>query len=186
MPIDNWKHIERRELLKTRLFTLVNERSICPRNGKESDFFIFDFGDWVNVVALTDQRNLIMIRQFRHGNKRVELEVPGGLMDPTDANPIEAAKRELFEETGYVGEHAEIIGSVYPNPAIQNNLCHTVLILDAKKSKEPKLEDGEDIETFLVPETEMENLLRSGQIKHSLVLNALLFYLHYKEKHKRK
>ncbi len=172
-----WKVNGSRELLQTRLFSVHEEKSVCPRNGREGNFLLFRFGDWVNVVAVTGKDEILLIRQFRHGNKRPEIEIPGGLIDSTDKNPVEAGMRELLEETGYSGENPTLMASVYPNPAIQNNLCHTVLVRNAVKTGETALEDCEDIESFLVPESRIEGMIADGLISHSLVLNALQIYL---------
>ncbi|HRR28387.1 MAG TPA: NUDIX hydrolase, partial [Victivallales bacterium] len=172
MKISEWKIINSKLLLKTRLFSVFEEKSISPRNHKEGSFLIFNFSDWVNVIAVTPEKEIVMIRQFRHGNKRIELEIPGGLMDNIDKNPIEAGLRELKEETGFSGEKAFLIGSVYPNPALQNNQCHTILVLNAKKSSETNLEDCEDIETLLIHEDKLNSMILNGEIRHSIVLNA--------------
>lgn len=172
----NWKLIDSKELLKTRLFSVLEEKSICPRNEQEGKFLVFKFSDWVNVVAVTPNNEIVMIKQFRHGSKTYELEIPGGLIDDTDKDPVHAGVRELLEETGYSGSPALHIGSVYPNPALQNNQCHTILVLNAKKTSELSLEEHEDIETILVKENQINNLIKNGTIKHSIVLNAIQLY----------
>ena len=176
MKIAKWKLIDSRELLKTRLFSVLEEKAICPRNGKEGNFLVFNFSDWVNVIALTDKNEIVMIKQFRHGNKQVELEIPGGLIDDTDKDPIQAGLRELLEETGFTGAPAILLGSVYPNPALQNNMCHTVLVLNAKKTSNLSLEEHEDIETILVKENMVNDMIKNGMIRHSIVLNAIQLY----------
>ena len=117
-----------------------------------------------------------MIRQFRHGTQKIELEVPGGCIDRADASPLEAAERELLEETGFAGENPHIIGKVCPNPAIQHNTCYVVKIDNVRRVSEPRLEDTEDIEHRVVPLAEVKEFLRTGAISHGIVLNALFFY----------
>ncbi len=172
-----WQKNGSKQLLQTRLFSIHEEKLVCPRNGKEGNFLVFQFGDWVNVIAITKKNEIVMIKQFRHGNKRSELEIPGGLIDNSDRDPVSAGLRELLEETGYSGKKAELIASVYPNPALQNNLCHTILVSDAEKTNGKALEDCEDIETVLVSEESIEDMIADGLIAHSLVLNALQIYL---------
>jgi 8-oxo-dGTP pyrophosphatase MutT (NUDIX family) len=129
------------------------------------------------VLAQTPARELVMIRQYRIGSDHVEWEIPGGLIDPGDVDPVAAGARELSEETGYAGGLGRIIGSVSPNPALQTNLCHTVLIPEARLERPPQLERYEDIETIALPIPEVLRMLDDGQIRHAMVVAALLFYL---------
>ncbi len=172
-----WKIHSSKELLDTPIFKVHVDSSECPRTGRKGNFYKFKFGNWVNVVAVTPEDEIVMIRQFRHGSRKLELEIPGGLIDPTDPDPVHAGLRELMEETGYSGKNARIIGEVCPNPALQDNICYTILVQNASKSSEPAMEDCEDIETCLMPLAKIRRLVRDGKIKHGLVLNALMFYL---------
>ena len=83
---------------------------ISPRTGKEHDFFVLDSVNWVNVIAVTPDQQLVMVEQYRHGSNTVELEIPGGMMDPGETDPVATAVRELREETGYEGENARLLG----------------------------------------------------------------------------
>ncbi len=170
-----WETFEERVLLKTPIATIKSGPVKSGRNGKKKDFVYFDFPDWVNVIAVTHEKKLVMIRQFRYGSKREELEIPGGMIDPGE-DPVAAGCRELSEETGYVGSRAEVIGCVCPNPAIQGNNCYTVLVHDAEKKGEQRFDDMEDIEYLVMSEDEVFNRIDSGSLNHGLVLNGLLFY----------
>ncbi|WP_161630020.1 NUDIX hydrolase [Desulfogranum mediterraneum] len=173
--MDGWVVAEERELLKTPVATITSGPVRCCRSGREKEFVRFDFSDWVNVVAVTPERRLVMIRQFRYGSRRQEIEIPGGMIDPGE-DPVSAACRELLEETGYTGREPNIIGKVCPNPALQRNSCYTVLVRDAVKTAEPRFDDMEDIACFLHSHEEVESMVRQGLIDHGLVLNALMFY----------
>jgi len=159
-----------------RIFTIRTDRKISPRTHDEHDFFVIDCANWVNVVAITPEKQLIMVEQYRHGTNTIELEIPGGVMDLSDASPEATAQRELREETGYEGEVPRIIGSVRPNPAIMTNTCYTVLIENCRLRHEPQLDMAEDIVTRLMPVSEIPRLVASGKIQHSLVAAALYHY----------
>ena len=172
----NWKRISKESVFKTRIFDLHLEKSECVRTGAVQDFYYIHCYDWVNVIAVTPENSLVMIRQFRHGSGNLEIEVPGGGIDRQDIDPVAAGARELLEETGYRGENGRIIGKVCPNPALQNNLCFTVMFDNCVKVSEPQLEDTEEIETELVSMPELDKLVTGGHIRHGLVLNAIHFF----------
>jgi 8-oxo-dGTP pyrophosphatase MutT (NUDIX family) len=173
--IEGWDVFQDRIVLETPIVTIKAGPVQCKRSGKSKDFYMFCFPDWVNVVALTPDRKMVMIRQFRYGSAKMEIEVPGGMVNAGEP-PVEAGCRELLEETGYAGGKARVIGRVCPNPAIQGNYCYTVLVEDAVKIAEPRQDDMEDIECFLLPVPDVMQHVASGVIDHGLVLNALMFY----------
>lgn len=154
---------------------LIVSKVRCQRTAIEKDFYKFQFPRWVNIIALTGKQELVLIRQYRFGTDRVEMEIPGGAVND-DEDPLEAGLRELLEETGYAGQKARIIGKVCPNPALQDNFCYTVLVEDARKVAEPDQDDMEDIEVLTLPREEVQGLVVNGVISHGLVLNALMFF----------
>jgi 8-oxo-dGTP pyrophosphatase MutT (NUDIX family) len=177
--VDGWEIFPDRVLLKTPVATIKAGPVRCRRSGRQKDFYLFDYPDWVNIVALTPEQDIILIRQFRYGSNRLEIEIPGGMVNDRE-DPMAAGCRELLEETGYAGSNARIIGKVCPNPAIQRNYCHTVMVEAAVQVAEPRLDDMEDIECFLLPEREVLRHIATGDIDHGLVLNALMFYMNRK------
>ena len=177
--IEGWDLFPDRVVLQTPVMTVRTGPVRCRRSGSRKDFYLLDFPDWVNVVALTPGRDMILIRQFRYGSNRMEIEIPGGMINDREV-PVEAGSRELLEETGYAGRSAGIIGKVCPNPALQRNYCYTVLVEDAVKVAEPTMDDMEDIECFLLSEEAVCGYLAAGDIDHGLVLNALMFYQNYR------
>jgi len=120
---------------------------ISPRTGKEHDFYVLDSVNWVNVVAVTPDQKLVMIEQYRHGSNTVELEIPGGMMDAGETDPVATAVRELREETGYEGENARILGRVHANPAILTNTCFTVLVENCRLKHGVQFDYSEDLVT---------------------------------------
>ncbi len=163
-------------LITTPVMKLTTGRVYCRRTDIEKDFFRLEFPPWVNIIACTEKKELVLIRQYRYGTDRIELEIPGGAVNDVVEPPLAAGLRELLEETGYAGENARIIGKVSPNPAIQNNFCYTVLVENVQKVRRPALDEMEDIDVLLVPEDEAFACIEDGSIAHGLVLNALMFY----------
>jgi ADP-ribose pyrophosphatase len=159
-----------------RIFTIRADWKRSPRTGKEHEVFVLQSVNWVNVIALTSDQQLVMIEQYRHGSNTIELEIPGGMMDPGEASPEATAQRELREETGYEGDSARIIGRVFPNPAIMDNTCYTVLIENCRCLHKVEFDHGEDIVTRLVPVAEIPQLVAAGKVRHSLVVAGLYFF----------
>jgi 8-oxo-dGTP pyrophosphatase MutT (NUDIX family) len=171
-----WEKIRSTLIGDFRIFRLRSDVKISPRTGKEHDFYVLDSVNWVNVIALTPDRQLVMIEQFRHGSNTVELEIPGGMMDPGETDPVTAAVRELREETGYEGENARLLGKIWSNPAILSNKTHTVLIENCRLKHDVDWDHGEDLETRLVPVSEIPKLVAGEKIGHSLVVVALYHF----------
>ena len=171
--IQPWRKISSRSLGDFRIFSLRADLKISPRTGREHEFFVMDSVNWVNVVALTPDQQIVLVEQYRQGTDTVELEIPGGIMDARDASPEAAGCRELREETGYEGGRPRIIGRVLPNPAIQSNTCFTILVENCRPAGPVQFDSGEDLITRLVPVAEAAALVAAGKIRHSLVIAAL-------------
>lgn len=159
-----------------RVFRVRRDFKRSPRTGQPHDFFVLECPGWVNVIALTSTGQIILVEQFRHGVDVVELEIPGGVMDPEDASPVETAVRELREETGYEGERARIIGQVAPNPAIQNNTAYTVLVENCHLRHGVEFDHTEDVSTRLESVEALPALVAAGRIRHSLVVAAFYHF----------
>lgn len=174
--IKPWQKLSSRPLADYRIFSVRSDEKISPRTGQRHDFFIIDSVDWVNVLAVTPDEQLVMVEQYRHGSNTVELEIPGGVMDRTDRSPLETGVRELREETGYEGERARLLADVFSNPAIMSNATHTVLVENCRLKHERELDSGEDLMTRLVPVMDVPSLVAAGRIKHPLVVVALYHF----------
>ena len=158
-----------------RVFDVLHARYRHPVRGRERDFVVIDASDWVNVLALTPDHRLVLVRQFRFGIDDFSLEIPGGVMERGE-DPLAAAQRELREETGYTSRQLRILGGVHPNPAIMNNVCHLVLAEQAEPTSDLAWDHDEEIEVLTAPVDEVFSLARTGRIKHALVLDALLLF----------
>jgi len=171
-----WKRVGSKPAGDFKIFTIRSDRLVSPRTQQEHDFYVIDCVDWVNVIAVTAENQLVMIEQYRHGSGTVELEIPGGMIDPHDASPMAAGIRELQEETGYEGENPQIIGKIFPNPAIMSNTCFTLMLDNCRCVHPVAFDHGEDLLTRLVPISEIPRLVASGKIQHSLVVVALYYF----------
>jgi 8-oxo-dGTP pyrophosphatase MutT (NUDIX family) len=174
--ISPWPKLHSKTLGKFTVFSIRADRKVSPRTGHEHDFYVLDCVNWVNVIAVTSDQQLVMVEQFRHGSETVELEIPGGVMDAHETDPLVTAIRELREETGYEGRHARLLGSIRPNPAIMSNHCYTVLIEDCRLAHPVQFDHGEDIATRLLPADEAIRLAAAGKVQHSLVVVGLFYF----------
>ena len=176
-PIDpsRWQQLGRATQLKTRIFDIEAVRYRHPARETERDFIVINPPDWVNVIALTPEHHLVLVRQFRYGIDEFSLEIPGGVMDSGE-DPVAAGLRELREETGYTGAPAKLLGSVHPNPAIQSNRAHFILVEDAVKSHALEWDADEEIHVTTEPVEAVLAKARGGAITHALVLNALMLF----------
>jgi 8-oxo-dGTP pyrophosphatase MutT (NUDIX family) len=172
--IKKWETLNRRTVTRTPIFELSQVTRRSQTNPLEGDFFVVNLPSWVNIFALTPQGNIVAIRQYRHGTDQITLEIPGGAIDP-DETPLQAAQRELQEETGYTSNHWLAAGSVDVNPAIQDNLCHFFVALDAQKTQPTHFDEHEEIEVQEIPYPEFLQNLQDGTIRHSLIIAGAFF-----------
>jgi len=175
MSIRKWPISSTTKNRSYRIFNLRTDRAVSPRTGDAHDFYVLETPSWVNVIPITPQKEVVLIRQYRHGIRDITLEIPGGLVEDTDT-PEKAARRELLEETGYDAPEMIPLGSVHPNPAIQNNRCYTFLAGNAFPAGEQQLDEKEDIEVLKCPLREIPHLIGDGRITHALVLAAFYRY----------
>ena len=145
-------------------------------------YYVMEFIDWVNVIALTPDHQMIMVEQYRHAAGETFLEVPGGSTDPGE-EPLRSGQRELREETGYVSDEWLACGFHYPNPALQNNRMHTFLALNCRREGEPELDAFEDLVTVRMDVDEVFEHWLAGKIQHSIISASLA--LGYRELRRR-
>jgi 8-oxo-dGTP pyrophosphatase MutT (NUDIX family) len=170
-----WVRGSERTLASTRVLDLLSVRFRQPARGVEKDFVVIHAPDWVNVVAHTPDGKIVLVRQFRFGSNELSLEVPGGVVEEGE-DPVAAGVRELAEETGYGGGKVSLLGSVQPNPAIQDNRCHFVLVDGAVPTGPLDWDDDEEIEVSTASVAHVLSWARSGRIRHSLSVAALMLF----------
>lgn len=174
--VEQWETLSSRTVADCRIFTVDMIQRKRPSQQVVGEFALIRSHDWVNIIPITDRGTVVMIRQFRHGTSSITLEVPGGIVEPSE-EPLHAAMRECTEETGFSGMGtAELVGVNEPNPAIQNNRCYSYVWHGCSRSSVQALDEHEDIEVVEVPLGDIRALVRDGTIRHSLVLTALFFY----------
>ena len=176
MVIKPWQKVSSESVGNFRIFTIRADRVISPRTQQAHEVYVIDCANWVNVIAVTPDRQLVMIEQYRHGSTTIELEIPGGMIDAQDASPTAAGLRELREETGYAGQNPRLIGQVFPNPAIMSNTCFTVMVENCRCVHPVQFDHAEDLATRLVPIADLPQLVASGKIQHSLVVVGLYYF----------
>jgi 8-oxo-dGTP pyrophosphatase MutT (NUDIX family) len=165
-----------------RIFKVRKDTVYNPRTGQSHDMFVLEQPNWVNIIPLTPDDQVIMIEQWRHGTRSVHLETPGGLMDDSES-PEQCARRELLEETGFEAGQIVHIGTVHPNPSIQDNLQHYELATNCRQVSEPKLDHAEDIAVRLVPLADVAGLIETGKITHGIVIGGFYWLNLYRQKH---
>ncbi len=174
--IEDWTILKRERVADYNIFSVLKKQVRSPRTGDIREVQALQFADWVLILAVTPQQEVVMVRQYRHGTEQVHLELPGGLVDPDDTTPELSAQRELLEETGFKGSNIRLIGECYPQPAILSNRCMFYLAEGAVKAQQQNLDAGEDIEIITIPLKQIRAKIERKEIDHGMVLLALFFF----------
>ncbi len=174
MPTKNksWENLGSTLLHKTRIFDLYSRRMRSPSGDYEDDFYYLETIDWVNIIPITPENEVVLIKQFRMGIQSPTLEIPGGTISSPDELPELAAVRELQEETGYAPNAVTSLGWIHPNPAIQGNRCHFFMATGCTLLHPQNLDPAEDITVHLYPLEKIPELIINEEITHTLVVSA--------------
>ena len=173
-----WRVLSSEPIVRDRWINVRADHCVTPGGRDIAPFYVLTYPDWVHVAALTDDDELVLVEQYRHGAGQACLELPGGAMDPGDADPVAAAQRELLEETGFEPARSELVSSLFPNPATQTNRLHGVLATGCRRVAAPRLEDGEEgLTVRCVPVDDILRDLRGGVLQQAMHVGLLLLAL---------
>ena len=171
MTVKPWK------ILKSKyLFPDVRVDNCELPNGRIIEPIVLDYNDEVTIFALTRSQDVILVKEYRHAVQKTILQLPGGSVDKGES-PLEAAKRELLEETGYQSNKFVEIGQVNPNPANYSNTMFAYLALDVEQTPNRNLDEADQIELFLTPLDEVIEMANTGELIHSLTISTIFFAL---------
>lgn len=173
--VEPWHKQDSEYIGDYRIFRIRADTSLSPRTGTAHRFFVLEAPDWINVIPVTPEGNVVLIHQFRHGVEEVMVEIPGGMVDEGDGDPAVSAARELREETGYEAEAIIPLGAVAPNPAFLDNRCFHFLAVNARRVADVQLDGAEDIAIEEMPLSAIPDLISQGRITHSLTVSAFYF-----------
>jgi ADP-ribose pyrophosphatase len=171
-----WKTLSSTYLHKGPWATLRSDRCEMPGGHIVENYYVLEYNNWVNAVAITDDNKILMVKQYRHAAEIVSTELPGGVIDG-DETPEEALRRELLEETGYQFDDFELLCVAYGNPATANNQTRCYLARGGRKVQGQSLDDQEEI--IVMPHTleEVRTLLLTNQIAQALHCTGLFYAL---------
>lgn len=171
-----WKVLTSEYVARKPWFTVRHESVELPDGRRIPDYYVFEYPDWVNVIAITSEGRFVFIDQYRHGLGQTDYEIPAGVAEPTDASMLAAAQRELAEETGYGGGEWRELMVTAPNPSTQNNLTHCFLATGVERLGEQQLDASEDIRVHLLTAGEVRRLLNENRIRQALMAAPLWRY----------
>lgn len=167
-----WQIVKSKYLIRNRWLTVRQDQVKLPSDVEIDDYYVLEYPDWVTIIALTDDGNYVMERQYRHGIGKTCYELCGGTVEKGE-DFIETAKRELKEETGYEGGEWEFFSVTAPNPAAMTNLCYTFIARGVVKTSDQNLEMTEDIDVCELTEDELLEVMKSGIITQGDMLSPL-------------
>lgn len=171
-----WRTLSSTYLFQRPWLTVRCQRMLLPTGREHPEYYILEYPTWVNIIALTPDDRMLLVRQYRPALDITRYELCAGVMDPSDASPLEAAQRELLEETGFGGGEWTKLMVVGPNPSAMNNVSISFLAHGVTKLCEPRLEETEDISVHLFSRDEVYNMLKVGQFAQALMVAPLWRY----------
>ncbi|NGP75184.1 NUDIX hydrolase [Balneolaceae bacterium YR4-1] len=176
--IEPWSIVTENKEYKTPIFNLL-KRSMKLQAVDETDrgdFYVLDAPEWINIIAITEDDEIILVEQYRYGIEEPTLEIPGGMVDEGE-EPLQGAKREMLEETGYRSDTWSSLGKVSSNPAIMTNFTHMYLAKNCIFEGAENPDTHERINVHTMPVDDFLELVKNGTVHHAIVLAAVARYL---------
>jgi len=178
--LKKWEVVSSKYLLKEKYLTVRSDHVRMPSGHEIPDFYVIEYPNWINVIAITAEGLFIIERQYRNGIRAINYEICAGMIEDGET-PIEAAQRELLEETGYGGGEWTEYCVTTPNPSSMSNYNYTFLAIGVTKIAKPKTEESEDIEIELLTLERVKQLLQEGEITEGIMQAPLWRYIYEKE-----
>ncbi|MDE6809894.1 MAG: NUDIX hydrolase [Muribaculaceae bacterium] len=175
MEIKKWKILDREYLFKRPWLTARRDKVQLPDGRINPEYYVLEYPDWINVIAITKTGMFVMVEQYRHGLQDVFTELVGGVIEPGE-DPLAAARRELLEETGFAGGDWELYMVISQNPSTSNNYTYCFIARGVEETARQHLDETEDIAVKLLTEQEVKNMLVNDQIKQALMAAPLWKY----------
>jgi 8-oxo-dGTP pyrophosphatase MutT (NUDIX family) len=173
MSDGKWRVTASRHIHKDRWISLRADDCVTDEGAVVAPYYVLEYRDWVEIVALDAANNVLLVRQYRHALGDISVELPAGGMDPGETDPVAAAARELLEETGCAGT-LSLVGESRPNAGTHTNRTHIVLARDVARVAEPKDDPSERIETLWVSAAEAIRMALAGELTVGMQTSALL------------
>ena len=178
--IKEWKVLESEYLVRRPWLTARRDRLELPDGRIIPEYYVLEYPDWVNVIAITKDGQFIMERQYRHAARKISLELPCGVMEEGET-PLEAAQRELLEETGFGGGQWKKLMELSPNPSAMSNTTHCFLAIGVEKIAEQHLDETEELSVLFMTKEEVKRMLNENQICQALMVAPLYKYIYAAE-----
>ncbi len=177
-----WKINNSRYLVNDKWLKLRSDSCTMPNGNIIEPYYVFEYPSWINVFGITTDNKVLLVRQYRHGLKEVVLELPSGCVENNGESHLEAAKRELLEETGFTGSSFKQTCKISANPSNHNNQTYCFLATDLEKVSDISLDYGEDIETVLVPLEEFMKMFEENKFHQALHVSSIFYGLQHLKK----
>ena len=172
--MEKWKRLSSEYICKEPWATLRRDTCELPDGRINDHYYVLEYPDWVNMVGITEQNELLVIKQYRHGAGVISLEIPAGTTEEGE-DPKHAAVREMLEETGYQFDQIEEIATLYANPATSGNITYTYLMTGGKKVQEQALDEHEEIDVYRIPLEKAKSMLLDNKFSQALHASALFY-----------
>ncbi len=178
--IKEWKVLESEYLVRRPWLTARRDRLELPDGRIIPEYYVLEYPNWVNVIAITKDGQFVMERQYRHAARKISLELPCGVMEEGET-PLEAAQRELLEETGFGGGQWKKLMELSPNPSAMSNTTHCFLAIGVEKIAEQHLDETEELSVLFMTKEEVKRMLNENQICQALMVAPLYKYIYAAE-----